>query len=199
MINRVDNNSSYNQYTKVNTHKNDIPEGQFTLDYDNSGVIYEKEQDKDDANSSVPKGVELDLSVGNGNKTATTAKENIAIVYIRKAIEVAKEKFSAFLNYIWPSETDTQVQSDEQVNSAVEAVSETASVKAETEEQPTIDDILKSGDISELERYLSENGEKTLAKNSGLLTFYDKSGKIVNVDSSDSNRILHGDRNSWKL
>lgn len=193
MINRVDNNNSYHEYTKVNTHKNDIPEEQFTLDYANSGVIYEKEPDKVQ-DKPLDKGVKLDLTVGDNTKTQSTSQDNKATVYIRKAIEYAKEKLTEFLNFIWPSDKPEESVKTESVEQT-EAVGDSDSNNSNRD----IDEILKSGDISELESYLSENGEKTLAKNSGLLTFYDRTGKIVNVDSSDSNRILHGDRNTWQL
>lgn len=46
----------------------------------------------------------------------------------------------------------------------------------------------------EAERYL-QNQEKMnrYVKNSDLLTYYDRSGKIVQMNGSDKNRILHGD------
>ena len=46
---------------------------------------------------------------------------------------------------------------------------------------------------------LTEDGNKTLARNSTLLTYYDKTGKIADVNVSDRERILHGDRNVRKL
>ncbi len=47
---------------------------------------------------------------------------------------------------------------------------------------------------AEAERYL-ENGEEMgrYVKNSDLLTYYDKSGRIVQMSGSDKSRILHGD------
>lgn len=47
---------------------------------------------------------------------------------------------------------------------------------------------------AEAEAYL-ENGEKInrYVKNSDLLTYYDRSGRIVQMNGSDKNRILHGD------
>lgn len=46
---------------------------------------------------------------------------------------------------------------------------------------------------------VTENGERTLAKNSTLLTYYDRSGKLTQINASDRERILHGDRNTKKL
>lgn len=38
---------------------------------------------------------------------------------------------------------------------------------------------------------LYENGEKSLAKNSDLLTVYNKQGSLVQMDAGDKKRILH--------
>ncbi len=43
----------------------------------------------------------------------------------------------------------------------------------------------------ELLAHLYENGEKTIAKNSDLLTAYNKRGSLVQMNAGDKNRILH--------
>ena len=40
---------------------------------------------------------------------------------------------------------------------------------------------------------------KYVARNSDLVTYYDRSGKLVQPNASDKERILHGDRNVKKL
>ncbi len=51
----------------------------------------------------------------------------------------------------------------------------------------------------EMMNTVTGNGERTLAKNSTLLTYYDRSGKLTQINASDRERILHGDRNTKKL
>ena len=47
---------------------------------------------------------------------------------------------------------------------------------------------------TEAERYLeNEEQMKRYVKNSDLLTYYDRSGRIVQMNGADKNRILHGD------
>ena len=52
---------------------------------------------------------------------------------------------------------------------------------------------------AEAEAYL-ENGEemRRYVRNSDLLTYYDRSGRIVQMNGSDKNRILHGDSRTSK-
>lgn len=58
---------------------------------------------------------------------------------------------------------------------------------------------LQDGDMEHVIRLLTDNGKKTVAKNSTLLTSYDKNGRVVEPNASDRERALHGDRNTWKL
>lgn len=58
---------------------------------------------------------------------------------------------------------------------------------------------LRSGDIAQVISLLTENGKRTIAKNSTLLTSYDRNGKVVEIGASDRQRVLYGDRNSLKL
>ena len=46
---------------------------------------------------------------------------------------------------------------------------------------------------------ITNNGERFLAKNSTLLTYYDRNGKLIQINASDRERILHGDKNTKKL
>ena len=58
---------------------------------------------------------------------------------------------------------------------------------------------LRNGDMNQVISLLTDNGRKTIAKNSTLLTSYDKNGRVVEPNASDRERALHGDKNSWKL
>lgn len=54
---------------------------------------------------------------------------------------------------------------------------------------------LRSGNLEQVISLLTDDGRRAVAKNSTLLTYYDKSGKIKQINASDRERILHGDRN----
>lgn len=58
---------------------------------------------------------------------------------------------------------------------------------------------LQEGDMDRVIRLLTNNGKKTAARNSSLLTSYDKNGKIVEPSASDKGKILYGDRSTLKL
>lgn len=80
-------------------------------------------------------------------------------------------------------------------------VSDEISVLALEEERRNreIQQSLRDGNMDHVISLLTDNGRKTIAKNSTLLTSYDKNGRVVEPNASDRERALHGDRNSWKL
>ena len=57
---------------------------------------------------------------------------------------------------------------------------------------------LKSGDQKNFRSLLSEDGRRTPARNSSLLTYYDARGNLISPDASVQQRVLHGDRGSMK-
>lgn len=58
---------------------------------------------------------------------------------------------------------------------------------------------LCSGNLEQVISLLTEDGQRTIAKNSSLLTYYDRTGRLTSLSASDQERILHGDRNTRKL
>lgn len=58
---------------------------------------------------------------------------------------------------------------------------------------------LRDGDMDHVVSLLTDNGRKTAARNSSLLTSYDKNGRVVEPSASVWERVLHGDKNTWKL
>ncbi|MCM1200509.1 MAG: hypothetical protein NC312_04715 [Bacteroides fragilis] len=58
---------------------------------------------------------------------------------------------------------------------------------------------LRKGDLNQVINLLTDNGKKAAARNSTLLTYYDRNGRMVEPSASDSQRILYGDRNARKL
>lgn len=58
---------------------------------------------------------------------------------------------------------------------------------------------LRSGNLEQVISLLTDDGKRSVAKNSTLLTYYDKNGKLTQLSASDRERILHGDRNVKNL
>ncbi len=58
---------------------------------------------------------------------------------------------------------------------------------------------LQNGDMEQVIRLLTDNGRKTAARHSSLLTFYDRSGRVVKPDATVQQRALYGDRNTLEL
>lgn len=72
-------------------------------------------------------------------------------------------------------------------------------MEREAAKNKEIQSLLRSGNMEQVLNLVTENGQKTMAKNSTLLTYYDRSGKIAPLSASDQERILHGDRTARKL
>ena len=72
-------------------------------------------------------------------------------------------------------------------------------IESQAKREEEIQKLLRSGDMERVVNLVTENGQKAMAKNSTLLTYYDRSGKIAPLSASDQERILHGDRNVKKL
>lgn len=84
--------------------------------------------------------------------------------------------------------------------SEAEAANQKADFEAkEAERDEKIRKQLRSGNLEQVISLLTDDGRRTMAKNSTLLTYYDKSGKLTQLNASDRERILHGDRNVRKL
>ncbi|MCM1089036.1 MAG: hypothetical protein NC419_12850 [Muribaculaceae bacterium] len=105
------------------------------------------------------------------------------------------------------AEENLQAEEIDQVNEAatIEEASQpekdTPASYLQSEEQlhHEIQPYLRKGDLSQVLNLLTDNGKKTIAKNSTLLTYYDRNGRMVEPNASDRERILHGDRNTRKL
>lgn len=81
------------------------------------------------------------------------------------------------------------------------AEQDTAAARKMNEERldREIQPYLRKGDLNQVINLLTDNGKKTVAMNSTLLTYYDRNGKMVEINASDRERILRGDRNTRKL
>jgi hypothetical protein len=70
---------------------------------------------------------------------------------------------------------------------------------SEENKEAQIQEYLHSGNLDQVMNLLTDHGKKSVAKNSGLLTYYDRQGRLTEINPSDRERIIHGDRNVRKL
>lgn len=94
-----------------------------------------------------------------------------------------------------------QLKEAEEQNTQDATVQDTAMVQKMNEERldREIQPYLRKGDLNQVISLLTDNGKKTVAMNSTLLTYYDRNGKMVEINASDRERILRGDRNTKRL
>lgn len=115
------------------------------------------------------------------------------------------------------TETETEVNADESDISEPERLTEEylvlnqleslknpedaarSQIQRKAEQDKEIQKYLRSGNLEQVMSLVTQNGQKTIAKNSTLLTYYDRTGRITPLNVSDQERILHGDRNVKKL
>ncbi|MBP3755238.1 MAG: hypothetical protein J6I66_10305 [Lachnospiraceae bacterium] len=65
-------------------------------------------------------------------------------------------------------------------------------------EDKAIKDALMSGDEERFERIITRGGSRHAAISSTLLTQYDSRGRIIQIDPSDENLILHGTKSTTR-
>lgn len=164
-------------------------------------------------------GVKLELSAAGisgkdgGNRAQRSAESESGKAFL-ESVRLLWEKFITFLKgifeKIWndpPAEAEvvSEDSETEEVSQPQEGGLEPEPLSAEMlekeqqEKEAKIRECLASRDMNRMVSLLTEDGNKTLARNSTLLTYYDKTGKIADVNVSDRERILHGDRNVRKL
>ncbi len=226
MINKVDGN---NYYVYTNQKKIDIPDTdeKFNLDYKNNGSSPEAKDKKEISDQKKQQqvkrgGVTLELSGrgrdagADGQRQTETAKtqsesksgqvplfETIR-TYVMEAITAVRE----FFYNIWNDRSQEEVSQDVQpsegiLQEPVEIIDDSDEISlpdtGEEYRDREIRESLRSGDMAQVIDLLTDNGKRTIARNSTLLTSYDKNGRVVEPNASDAERVLHGDRNTWEL
>ncbi len=211
MVNRVGDGPGYN-YPQVNERKvNSGATGageKFQLDYGKEGAIYEpsseaaKRQQEDkkiaargsETAKTEEEGVRLTLSSTYPNRQEEPSKAdeskndgmfNTVTNVVKKAINAIKE----FFRSIWedaPAAEKQEVAGDSEV--ATENDQTVSKPKTRFEQAK-----------AEAEAFLSSAEGKKAARNSDLLTYYDKHGTVVSMSPSDKQRILYGDKNQIEV
>lgn len=220
MINKVNGNESYD-YTKLKMPNSADKTGdgeQFGLAYKRAQEEAE-EKDKSDKTEKpgisdsggqrtvMQGGVKLELS-GVIQKDDNTDRESMqqAPSSVQGLVDTVRAWIASFvqsakdiLYRIWndPVPSEDVISQEEML--LQDEVTETNEPVSEAKRNEEIQKLLRSGDMERVISLVTENGQKTMAKNSTLLTYYDRSGKITPLSASDQERILHGDRNVKKL
>lgn len=187
------------------------------------------EQEKQQAAEKSGVKVELSSygrAAGARQKTDTARKLTYAeqgqslLASVQEIFRTAIAALKDFFDKIWndpkpegavPAETveppgETSQDFSELMGEQARAVQETASIETaesfyqnEARLNQEIQPYLRKGDLNQVINLLTDNGKKTAARNSTLLTYYDRNGRMVEPSASDSQRILYGDRNARKL
>lgn len=225
MVNRV-NGQKYYEYAKINRQKRESTESsEFHMDPQNQGVIYEKSEEKKETSKAAAKeeplaqntekiqtGVKIELS-HQGHKRAEKGRQReILTEQVKKFAQTAITFLKALWDRVWnesPQQKETEFPEvlAERMEEAEEQGKEIELYDLEGKDmlaqsiysQEEIRAIFRSGDQREIQDFLSNHGERHLAKNSDLLTQYDKRGFIVGINRSDKELILHGGKNEIKL
>ncbi|MBD5459261.1 MAG: hypothetical protein HDR27_11900 [Lachnospiraceae bacterium] len=228
MVNRVDGNRYY-EYTKMkNVSVSDTGE-KFSLDHKQDELSNEKEKrdkevsEQEKQQAAEKAGVKVELS-GYGRAVGTLDRQRTdpvkkgadagqiqsLLASVQEIFRTAIAAFKDFFDKIWnepKTEESVQAEAVEQEREDSQAIQETAPPVETAEDfyqnearlNQEIQPYLRKGDLNQVINLLTDNGKKTAARNSTLLTYYDRNGRMVEPSASDSQRILYGDRNARKL
>lgn len=223
MIYRVGDgdNPAYDYSSQLKPAKNTEGQEKFSLDRQKEQTAPEKKEEKGEDKKLHEKpgvdirkqGVRLELSgkgtQGNEAEEKAVQRDEAADTQSGSLISFFKSLLQSvrdFLYQIWnePS-TETVISEDVTPEEAERYTQEYYKLKGidpqeqEAERDEKIRKQLRSGNLEQVISLLTDDGRRTMAKNSTLLTYYDKSGKLTQLNASDRERILHGDRNVRKL
>lgn len=177
-------NNRYQEYTRIDTQAGKMDNGEkFALDY-KQGEEKERAKETDSGEKS---GVVVELSGQSSNRYGTAdgsykaggADSSQEELSFREAVAGAQQFFGNLVNTI-SKLIRTVRESVLNFWNSDETVKEKETKEAEMQ---------NTGELP---------GQETYVKNSDLLTYYDRQGRIVKLSGADRNRILKGDRNAMK-
>ena len=222
MIYRVGDgdNPAYDYSSQLKPAKNAESQEKFSLDRQKEQAVPEKKEEKGEDKKLHEKpgvdirkqGVRLELS-GKEESGEQTEKRDVRAngntPMSGSLLTLFKDLFQSvkdFLYKLWnePSE-ETVISEDVTPEEAERYTEEYYALKGidpkvrEAERDEKIRKQLRSGNLEQVIILLTDDGRRTMAKNSTLLTYYDKSGKLTQLSASDKERILHGDRHVREL
>ncbi len=214
MIYRVgDNEISTYDHNSLRTAQTSEGQEKFDLNrYTKDKLSTDKEEGKEEKEEPGKKtavktgmtqrdGVKLELSgvkdrnAASGQDAAKTSEStSVSLLQtIQNVFAKVAETLKGIFDRIWnePPQAEAEVEVDEPDISVPP--------KTDAQRNEEIQKYLHKGNLEQVISLLTDDGKRTIAKNSDLLTYYNKSGQISKLNASDSERILHGDRNVRKL
>jgi hypothetical protein len=228
MINRVgEYEKNTYDYNKLKTPQTSGSEEKFSLNYQGEDQITSSKEEKDDKktsetgqkNVSVQKsGVTLEISHAQSRSDAESQseKQDTGVGSMNTLLDTLQNVFRKILQAvrdvaykIWndPAPAETTETADtgeaEEVSSEQEERLDLSTMDGaevpEADKNAKIQEYLHSGNLDQVMNLVTDYGKKSVAKNSDLLTYYDRQGRLTELDPSDIERIMHGDRNVRKL
>lgn len=220
MVDRVGNGPGY-EYNRVNERKiNSSASGtgeKFQLDYGKEGAIYEpsstaleKQHAQKSATSSRSQetgkaeenGVKLTLSNAGLERSETVKQESTSIMdmvtgWVNKIVDTIKGIFSSFWNETGEENSAVETKNVEENAMDWEVSTATETMKGTENPVETIQKPRTQFEKAKAEAnaFLASTEGKKVARNSDLLTYYDRHGMVVSVSASDKQKILYGDKN----
>lgn len=222
MINRVDGQHNYTnpyerQKRKSGRVEADAPA--FLLDYDENGVIWERGSDQ--KKGQVPK----ESVSQNGKKetvkkkkTTPAAEPEVAApekeqkekgAFFQNIVKRLRDLVQGFLQLVWysgeeekkPADTDAAEHAEEAAAEA-EVLQETAEVPSEDlsgeEEDRKLRELIAKKDEKGFMNTLTRGNRRRPARNTSVLTSYDRRGRLVKPDDAEAGRLLHHETSGEK-
>lgn len=212
MINRISDNYT-NPYVK---NKNKVSETQdapaFLLNYDEKGVVWDRDKEeekeknvKEEEQKNNPPKQQKDVYESTILKAEKTQHEDEKPSFldgfkkmIDMALDGAKKAFKSLFEFIWYGDEKDKIE----VSDNVEVQENISVIETENEEtEVTAAEKAKEKYINAIDREYYEKLDKARkgvsgvpARNSTLLTTYNKRGKINQIDAAESDRVLRGDK-----
>lgn len=221
MINKIDSGvytNPYNQNKTRNIKNEDTNMPSFLLDGDENGVVWDRAKSKQDDKKKLPgKKIEKDTYISS-NKSETITKvpeetakiikekssQSLGIVAFAKSL-IAKMKTMLKKGYeiVWLGDNNNDIanktQNENVINSNARAEMDSISYSEldEVKRKELISQSIRDRDNGKLMEILTDNHKNEPARSTGLLTYYDRRGKIVSLDGINTNRILKGDTTTF--
>lgn len=147
-------------------------------------------------------------------KDTSKAEEQVGEDPFRSILNGIKNFFVGIFNFIWYGDDGKaeQTQKTEEERKKVQTVDSfgtepvknaaaaaSAGEDAQMDKEALIKELIARHDTKGVVDILTENHTIQPARNSTLLTYYNRHGKIVELSQTNTGRILHGDRHTRSL
>ena len=222
------NINSYRNHS-VRPSKTDMDTPPFLLQYDEKGVVWDhkdqndkekekkiKEVEGSHGKAAVVKSVSAKVPpVDNASdviKDTSKAEGQTEEDLIRGLLNGIKKFFVGIFNFIWygddgkaePGDKAKEASKAQNVDAFRTSLDKNVTAASDIEDEQMdkdalIKEMIARHDTKGVVDILTENHTIQPARNSTLLTYYNRHGKIVELNQTNTGRILRGDRNTRSL